>query len=500
MFDAAVLSEVFRQLTRLDSILMMNLGIAVGMVLGVLPGVGHVMGIAILLPFTFVVEPIVGMMLLLGVYVAGTYGGSISAILINTPGTASAAATGLDGYPMALQGRAYSALNVALLGSFVGGVMSVFFLLFFAPQIAKFALTFGPPEFFMLCVTGLTAIAFVSGKDIFKGLAMGCLGLLLSTVGMDPMTGVPRLDFGVLELAGGIEIIGVLIGLFSVSEILRQAFKKADKLEVIDISKEKYKGSWRDVIPLRMTIFKSTLIGAVIGAIPAIGGPVACFVAYGEARRSSSDPDSFGKGNIHGVAAAETANNATTGTALIPMMTLGVPGDTPTAIMLGALIVHGLTPGPSLFIDHAVFAYTIIFAMFALNVLMVIQGKIAIKVFSRLVDVNMAILFPVVMSLCLIGAYSLTNSVYPVILALIMGIFGFLFQKHGYDPAPLLIGLILGRLTENSLRQSLILSHGSWLIFLQRPVSLVLFVLILLLLLLPVFQKLTSKKKVTMYR
>jgi len=500
LIDAAVLTEVFRQLTRLDSILMMNLGIAVGMVLGVLPGVGHLMGVAILLPFTFAMEPIVGMMLLLGVYVAGTYGGSISAILINTPGTAAAAATGLDGYPMALQGRAYPALNVALLGSFVGGILSAFFLLFFAPQFARVALTFGPPEFFMLCMTGLTAIAFVSGKDIFKGLAMGCLGLLLATVGMDPITAVPRFVFGIPELIGGVELIGVLIGLFSVSEVLRQAFKKADKVEIIDISKEKYKGSWRDMIPLRMTIFKSTLIGAVIGAIPAIGGPVACFVAYGEARRSSSDPDSFGKGNIHGVAAAETANNATTGTAMIPMMTLGIPGDAITAIMLGALVVHGLTPGPSLFIEHAVFSYSIIFAMFVLNVLMVIQGKIAIRVFSTLARTNFSILFPVVMSLCLIGAYSLTNSVYPVILALIFGIFGFLFQKHGYAPAPLLIGLILGRLTENSLRQSLIISEGSWMIFLQRPVAVILLAVILLVLLLPVFQKMKSRKRTALYR
>jgi putative tricarboxylic transport membrane protein len=242
------------------------------------------------------------------------------------------------------------------------------------------------------------------------------------------------------------------------------------------------------------------LIGAVIGAIPAIGGPVACFVAYGEARRSAKDPDSFGKGNIHGVAAAETANNATTGTAMIPMMTLGIPGDAITAVMLGALVVHGLTPGPSLFIEHAVFAYSIIIAMFIINILMLIQGKIAIRLFARLAEVNFSLLFPVVMSLSLIGSYSLTNSVYPVIIALIMGIFGFLVQKHGFAPAPLIIGLILGPLTENSLRRSLIMSEGSWMIFLERPIPVILFILILLLLFLPVVRNLTSKKKTVLYR
>jgi putative tricarboxylic transport membrane protein len=440
------------------------------------------------------------MMLLLGVYISSIYGGSISAILINTPGTASSAATGLDGYPMALQGKGYAALDVALRASFVGGIVGALFLLFLAPQIAKFALRFGPPEYFMLCLMGLTAIAYISGKDIFKGVAMGAAGLLLSTVGMDPMTGVPRFNFGVSELAAGIDVVGVLIGLFAISEVFRQLIVKKESIEKIDISKEKYRGSWRDLIPLRMTLLKSSLIGAFVGAIPAIGGPVACFVAYGEVRRSAKDPDSFGKGNVHGVAAAESANNATTGTALIPMMTLGIPGDTPTAIMLGALIVHGFTPGPSLFIEHAVFAYTIIFAFFILNVLMLLEGRFAIKAFSRLGDVNLGMLFPVVMSVCLIGSFSLTNSVYPVILSLIFGIFGFLVQKHGYAPAPLIIGLILGRLAENSLRQSLIMSHGSWLVFLERPIPVVVLILILLLLFLPMIRSLTSKKKTVLYR
>jgi putative tricarboxylic transport membrane protein len=500
MLDAAVFAEVVNQLTRIDILIMMVLGVAIGLIIGVLPGMGPVQGVAILLPVSFVMEPIVGMMLLLGVYIAGIYGGSISAIMINTPGTASAAATGLDGYPLAMQGKAYPVLNVSLQCSFIGGIISVFFLLFFAPQIARFALTFGPPEFFMMALLGLTAIAYVSGKDIYKGIMMGCTGLILSTVGIDPMTAVPRFNFGVRELAGGIEVVGVLIGLFSISEIFRHAFAKSKKLQMVDISKQKNRGSWRDLIPLRMTIFKSTLIGAVIGAIPAIGGPVACFVAYGEARRSAKDPDSFGKGNMHGVAAAESANNATTGTTLIPMMTLGIPGDTVTAIMLGALIVHGMTPGPRLFIEHPVFAYSIIFAMFILNILMLIQGKLAIRVFSRISDVNLAMLFPVVMSVCLIGTFALTNSVYPVILALIMGVFGFLVQKHGFAPAPLVVGVILGRLTEVSLRQSMIMSHGSWLIFFERPIPVILLILILLLLFLPVIRNLTSKKKTVLYR
>lgn len=491
---ADVYLDAILNLVELDNILMMLLGVAVGIVLGVLPGVGHVMGIAVLLPFTFVMSPITGMMLLLGVYVGGTYGGSVSAILINTPGTASAAATGLDGYPLALQGKAYPALNVALLGSFVGGLLSVFFLLFAAPQIAKFGLRFGPPEFFMLTIFGLTMIANVSGKDITKGIIMGSFGLLLSTVGMDPMAGVPRFNFGLAELSGGIEIVAVLIGLFSFSEIFRQASVKMGKRSVIDVSKSEKSSGWRDIIPLKVTILKSTIIGSIIGAIPAIGGPIACFVAYGEARRSSKNPESFGKGNMHGVAAAESANNATTGTTLIPLMTLGIPGDTPTAILLGVLVIHGLNPGPKLFVDHANFAYTIIFAMFAINLIMLIQGKLAIKLFARLAEIDFSLLFPVVMSLCLIGTYSLTNSTYPVIIALIMGIFGFIVQKHGFAPAPLVVGLILGRLTENALRQSLIISGGNVMIFLQRPISLTLFIIIMLVLLLPTIRLLVSRK------
>lgn len=477
-----------------QNMIFMVLGVLFGVTIGALPGMSVTLGVALMLPFTFGLPPAAGILLLIGVYCAGTYGGSITAILLKTPGTAASAATAEDGFAMAQKGKAAEALNIALYASVIGGLISGFILLFTAPQVANFALKFSAPEYFMLAIFGLTTIAGVSGKSISKGIVMACIGVLVATIGIDPIAGTTRFYFGMNDLLRGVNIVPVLIGLFAISEILKQVENKSSQISINNnFERKPFKLS--KLKPHMRTIVKSSLIGTIVGAIPGTGGGISAFISYNEARRSSKDPDSFGKGNPDGVAASESGNNGTTGTTLIPMLTLGIPGDVVTAVLLGALLIQGLAPGPQLFTNHGDLVYTVMIGFIVVNVIMFFVGKFAIKYAEKVTLIPSVILFPLVLGLCLVGAYSFNNSVFAVFIALIFGVVGYILPKYGYPLTPLLIAMILGPLAETSLRQSLIFSEGSMMIFFERPISLAFAVLTLIMIGYTTYDKMKNSKK-----
>nr|WP_289846691.1 tripartite tricarboxylate transporter permease [Pacificibacter marinus] len=451
------------------------IGTAIGMVFGSLPGLTVTLAVTLVLPFTFDMPPESGIVLLTGVYCAGTYAGSISAILINTPGTPSSAATAWDGYPLTQKGRSFEALSVALHASVLGGLISAIALIFFAPMLAKTALAFGPPERFALTFFGLTIIARVSGQSLSKGFVAALFGLLIATVGVDPLVGVPRFSFNTFYLYGGIGMIEVFIGIFAIAEIFNQIGKRATPRKIAKDGSKKQSIRWSDIVPHYWTIVKSSVIGIVVGVIPGTGGSIASFIAYDEAKRASKEPELFGNGSLEGIAASESANNGVTAATLIPTLTLGIPGNTVAAIFLGALLIHGLTPGPQLFVEQGGLMYTIMLSFILANIVMYFQGRFALKWFDRIVNIPDAILLPIILIMCLIGAYTISNSLNSVMIALIFGCVGYAMIKFEYPTAPMVIALILGGMVEESMRQSLILSDGSAMIFVTRPIALLFF-------------------------
>ncbi|MCX7786674.1 MAG: tripartite tricarboxylate transporter permease [Spirochaetes bacterium] len=453
------------------------IGVAGGIVVGALPGLSGSTGIILLLPFLLYVEPAEALIMMSGMFCGSMYGGSISAILISTPGTPSAAATVLDGYPLAKQGKAGKALAVSTIASTAGGIISTLFLIFLAPQLAKLALKFGPSEYFALMIFGLTIMASVSASSLVKGLLSGFFGLMLAMVGLDPILGTPRFTFGITRFLTGFPMVPVLIGLFAFSEVFSQ-------LEVLGTKTiphvEKVRSSlptWKELKSLINVILGSSLLGTIIGIIPATGGAIASFMAYNEARRFSKHPETFGTGELAGIAAPESANNGTTGGAMIPMLTLGIPGDVVTAVMLGALLLIGVRPGPLLFtqtphIIHALFA-----GFMMAQFLILALGLITIPLFPKVLKVPVGILYPIVLALCFLGAYSYGNSVYDMGLAIIFGLLGYFMKKHGFSAAPTILGLILGPMAEQELGRALIISHGDWTVLFKSPIALLFYAL-----------------------
>lgn len=468
----------FSSLLAIENFLMMNIGLFVGIVIGALPGLTATMGVALIMPMTFGMPTIPGILLLLGVYCGGIYGGSISAIVLNTPGTPAAAATTWDGYALAKQGKAGQALDMALIASTVGGIFSALMLLCFAPIIANYALKFGATEMFSLCFFGLTVIASLCGKNLLKGLSMALLGMFLASVGLDPIEGVARFTFGSTNLSGGFDLTTALIGLFAVSEIL-------NKIRNIDLQTALITKDVKGTVPAK-TFFKNlpTMllgggIGTIIGAIPGTGSVIAAFLSYNEARRASKHPEEFGKGSLTGIAAAESGNNGVTGATLIPLLTLGVPGDTVTAILLGAFMVQGLTPGPMLFATHGDTLYTIIVGLIVCNLFMLLQGKALIRAFAKITLIPSGILLPILSILVLAGAYATKNSWFDVRIMLLFGLVGYIALKFDYPITPMVLAFVLGPMTERYLRRALVLSEGSLLPFVTRPISLFFIVLAL---------------------
>lgn len=450
-------------------------GVFLGIVVGAIPGLTATLAISLLVPFTFSMEPIPALVLLLAIYCGGIYGGSITAILIRTPGTPGAAATVLDGYPMGQQGRAGEAIGIATIGSGFGGFVSALIMIFLSPQISKMALSFSGPEYFALAVFGLSVI-FSLSKDVLKGLATGVLGLIFATVGMDLISPYPRFTMGIPQLLTGLPLLPVVIGLFAIAEVFRMAESKLKddgdmhKVGRIIPTKDIFKRIWG-------TMVRSSLIGTFIGALPGAGANVAAFVSYNTAKKISKNPERFGKGAEEGVAAPETANNAVTGGALIPMLTLGIPGDAVTAVLLSALTIQGFQPGPLLFRDHMNIVYPIFACMLLANVIMTIMGLSMAKFVAKIATVSKAYLLPAVAIFAIVGSFAASGNVFEIWVALAFGFLGYLLEKLGFDVSPIVLSVILGPMMEKSLRQSLIMSKGDPTIFLTRPISCVLLII-----------------------
>ncbi|MGQ9694942.1 MAG: tripartite tricarboxylate transporter permease [Thermodesulfobacteriota bacterium] len=463
----------YSQVLSIQTFPFLFLGVGGGIIVGALPGLTASVGIILLLPLTYQLDPSTAMVMLCGMFCGAIYGGSISAILISTPGTPSAAATVLDGYPLAQKGQAGKALGVATIASTGGGIISTLCLIFVSPQLAKFALKFGPEEYFALMVFGLTIIGSVSGKSLTKGIIAGLFGLLIATIGLDPVTGYARFSFNIPNLMSGFPLLPVLIGLFAISEIFVQLENISRKsFRAIDHKIGHVLPSFQEVKKLSPIIILSSLLGTIIGVIPGTGGAIASFLAYNEAKRWSKNPESFGTGNLEGVAAPEAANNGTTGGAMVPLLTLGIPGDVVTAVMLGALMLIGIRPGPLMFKEHPEVINAIFAGMMMANVLMLILGLISIRFAPYVLKVPNSILFPLIFALCFLGSFSLNNSIYDMAVALGFGVLGYFMRKNGFPAVPIVLGIILGPIAEDELGHALLLSKGDWRVLFQSSIAL----------------------------
>lgn len=457
-----------------------------GVVFGALPGLTAPMAIAVMLPLTYSMEPSVGLALLLGAYCGVGYGGAIPAILLNIPGTPAAVMTAIDGNAMARRGQAGKALALSTIASFVAGVFSIFGLMFAAPWLARLSLKFGPHEYFAVGLLGLSITSCVVGKDWTKGFWSAALGVLIGTVGMDPLTNIPRFAFGNVHLLSGLPFIPIMIGLFGFSKVLERLDGKwaAPMARIQGV--RSYIPSWNDMRRIAKSVMQGSITGTIIGALPGASGAIAAFLSYEIEKKTSPKCDpidgrKFGEGRYAGVAAPEAANNSVTGGTLIPLLTLGIPGGAAVAIMLGALMMHNLTPGPVFFTKHLDVVYGIYISMFLANIFIVIACLLGIRFFVKLLTVPEKILMPAVMVLCIIGAYTLHNSIYDVQLMLIFGVVGFIFFRQGIPSLPLVLGMILGPIIETNLRQALIIEDGNFLNIFTRPISGTLTLLALLL-------------------
>jgi putative tricarboxylic transport membrane protein len=447
-------------------------GVTLGTLIGVLPGIGPLATIAMLLPVTFHAPPTEAMIMLAGIYYGAQYGGSTASILLNLPGTASSAVTTLDGYPMAQQGRAGVALFITTIASFVGSLFGIVLLVACAPALAEFALRFGAAEYFSLMVLGLLAAAMLGQGTPARGVAMVMLGLLIGIVGTDVHTGQYRFVFGISEIAEGVSLVAVAMGLFGVSEVIANARRiKPSPFRAKDIT-------WRSLLPTRQdmrlswkAMFRGTAIGAGFGTLPGTGSTIASFVAYAVEKRAAKDRSRFGKGAVEGIAAPEAANNAAAQTAFIPTLTLGIPGDVVMALMLGALIIHGIIPGPSLVAEHPKLFWGLIASFLIGNVVLVILNLPLIGLWVRILTIPYRYLYPSILVFICIGVYSVRTSVFDVFLVVFFGFVGYGMLLLRFEPAPLILGMILGPMLEENLRRALTLSRGDPMVFLERPIS-----------------------------
>lgn len=470
------------------------LSTTLGIVVGAIPGLSAAMGVALLIPLTFTMDPATGLLMLLGIYCGAIFGGSISAILISTPGTPAASATVIEGYEMTKKGQGGKALKTAALASFIGGIISAIALYGFSPLLAKLALRFGPAEYFWLAIFGLTIIAGVSSGSLLKGLLAGSFGLVLATIGLDPITGVPRFTFGINELISGIPFTPALIGLFAMSQVFLMAEKRIKLAKHTQVPKDHSNIRWSEVKHLRPTFLRSSLIGTIIGILPGAGATIAAFVGYNEAKRFSKQKEMFGKGAQEGVAGAETANNAVTGSSLIPTLTLGIPGESVTAVLLGGLIIHGLQPGPDLFTTHANVTYTLFAGFVFINIAILMIGFFGSRYFVSVTRIPDDALIPIIFCLSVIGSYAIHNNSFDVLLMFAFGIIGYLFRKFHLNPASIVLALILGSLAESGFRRTLVISQGDSMALFNSPISLGLIVITILSLFSPLIMNKVKQK------
>lgn len=466
----------------LSNIFYIALGVLLGIVVGAIPGMNGPMALAMLIPVSWYLPPLAGICFLLGILKGACYGGAISGILLNTPGSPEAACTCLDGFPLAKQGKGEKALKVSLISSVFGDAFSVIVLIMVAAPIASVALKMGATEICALVMFALTLIAVLSGKSMLKGLMAGIFGIFVSGIGVDPVEALPRMTLGFYQMEAGVPLTAIAIGMLALSEIIVQieANWKKDKVEIIslkkDVPKEYTTLSVREVKGLFKTLVRSSLIGTAVGALPGLGATLAAFLGYGAAKKASKKPEEFGKGSLEGIASAESANNAVQGSSLIPLFTLGIPGNAASAILIGAFMVHGVQPGPMLFEEHGRLINGIYFGMLIANPLLLALGYFGLKFFSRVLLAPKAFLYPAIIFICLTGAYLEENSLFAVGIMFVFAGLGYLMKKYDFSFVTFIIGFVLGPMFEFSLQQVLSLGEGSLMIFFQRPISAVIVV------------------------
>jgi len=474
-------------------IMMMFVGVIIGIMVGVLPGLSPSIGVALMLPVTFGLDPISALVLLVSVYLSSNYGGSITAIAINTPGTPGAVATTFDGYELTKQGKPLHALKTSLTASTIGGLVGTIILILFSVPLATLALSFESYEFFALGVFGLTIISSLAGKSPLKGFISSGIGLLLITIGFDTELPFSRFSMGIPDLADGIEFIPALIGLFALGEIFYSIekgdnLKKAAQAKKVDLSQTL---PVKQLLKLKTLMLKSSVIGTLVGCIPGAGGTIATFIAYDNAKSSSKNPEKFGKGSLEGVAAPEAANNGSVGGALVPLLTLGIPGSASTAVLIGALMIHKLNPGPELFDKEPGLVYGVFISLFFANIFMFFVGLLGNKVWIKIIAAPKSLLYPIILALSFIGSYFIQNSVFDVGICIAFGILGWFLKRGDFPTAPVVLGLILGKMIEENLRLSLV--KGEWIDFFTRPGSLIIILLALVSFFLPYIKKRLNK-------
>jgi len=481
----------------IEVILFIIVGVILGIIVGAIPGLGAVIGITLLIPITFYMDPTVGLCMLGAFYCGAVYGGSITAILINIPGTSSNIATCWDGYPMAKKGLGGKALGISTIGSFYGGIFSSFALLFIAPTLAVFALRFGPSERFLLAILGLTVIVTLTSDSLLKGLMSGFFGLFLSTIGFDKVGGSFRYTFGIISLYDGIPLVPAIMGLYALTQAIilidegrQHIVNKNEKIYVKDSilpTIEDFKKIWFTLL------IRSPIIGTIIGIIPGAGTEIAAFIGYSEAKRSSKHPEDFGKGSMEGLASAESANNAVVGGSLIPLLTLGIPGNAVTAVFLGGLMIHGLIPGPELFTKHGSITYTLMLSLFLANIFMLVFGLVGAKTFAKVAYIPSSILSPVIIVFATLGSYSLRNNMFDVFIMCTFSLLGITMYKLNFPRAPILLALILGPIAEVELGRMISIYGNNLFHLFLRPISFILIILIIISLIYPFLK--TRKNK-----
>ena len=470
------------------------MGAIAGTLVGVLPGLGPVGAMSILLPVTFAISPTGALIMLAGIYYGSNYGGSITSILLNVPGEATTIATCLDGYAMAKKGRAGPALGISAFGSFIAGTLAICGTILFAFPLTSFALKFGPPEYFGLICMGLVILTYLSRGSMLKALIMAVLGIFVSTIGMDSMTGVSRFSFGNINLREGVGLVPIAMGMFGLGEILTSLQEERKG----DVSKTKLAHlfpsiqDWKDS---KWPILRGTILGFFLGILPGGGALISSFASYAIEKRFSAHPEKFGTGVIEGVAGPEAANNSGAQAAFIPLLTLGIPTNVVTAILLGALLIHGITPGPLLIKEKPDLFWGVITSMYIGNVMLLILNLPLIPLWVRILHVPKFILFPVIMLFCLIGVYSVNNNVFDIFVMIFFGMLGYLAKKLDFEPAPFILAVVLGPMFEENLRQSLIYSRGDFSIFFTRPISLLFMLVAILLVIYPFIPWMKKKRK-----
>lgn len=469
----------------LGGVAVLLIGALLGIVIGALPGLGPSIGLSLLIPFTYTMSPELSMLLMISLYTSAEYGGSISAILLSTPGTAAAAATAIDGYAMAQKGRANEAISISLTASTVGGVLGGLALLLLAMPLAKLALQFGPAGYFAVGLFGLTSVAALSGGSLVKGLIGAAFGLALAMVGIDPIAGTPRFTFGWFELYEGVPFLAALIGLFAVSEAMALAEKHVRNVPMIKgkvghvfMSRGLWRETWRSML-------SGSVIGTLLGILPGVGGNIACWVARDYARARDPRPEEYGKGSANGIAAPEASNNATVGGALVPLLALGVPGSPTTAIMMGALIMHGLHPGPQLFAEAPSLVYAILFGVIIASLVQYLVGSLFLPLMARTVLLPDGVIAAGIMGFAILGAFAIRNLMFDVWLTLGFGAIGYVMKKLDFPVAPVILAMVLGYLVESNYRTALVSSQGDYSIFVTDPVSLLFLILSLVSILVP---------------